>query len=94
MVDTFRNDAGIPELGDWYGILRIEGIPHVLIIDASDPDNPRFALRCKEELMGITLPDRAFQEDNDVWLGRTDQEKGLVAPSTAEADVPRVSPDS
>ena len=74
-IDTFRNDARIPELGSEYGILRIEGEIHVLVIDSSDPDHPRFALRCKEEMMGITLPDRAIQEDLDVWLGRNKEER-------------------
>ena len=75
MVDTLTNDAKIPELGTRYGLLRIEDVIHLLVIDASDPNNPRFALRCIEEFIGITLPDRAIQEDLDVWLGRKPNDK-------------------
>lgn len=77
MVEVFNNDAGVPELGTRYGILRIEGETHLLVIDASDPDHPRFALKCREELVGIVLPDRAIQEDLDVWLGRVPCGKGV-----------------
>lgn len=79
MVDMFCNDAKVRELGHWYGILKVEGEPHVLIVDASDPDHPRFSMKCKEELVGIILPDKAIQEDLDVWLGR-DKEVNSLTP--------------
>jgi len=86
MVDTFPNDAGIRELGTEYGILRIDGEIHLLVIDTSDPDHPRFALRCKEEMIGITFPAKAMQEDLDVWLGKG-QEKN-VGESDGESALP------